>query len=152
MVKRSTLALTVATIGGVGRLPKAPGTWGSAVACLLYLPLFAAFGTAGIAVAVLVVLAAGIWAMASLERMTGRHDPQEAVIDEVAGQWLALLPAAGDALAVLVGFLAFRLFDIWKPWPARNLDRGKIPGWSGMLDDLVAGIYAALLVLAWRLI
>ena len=73
-------------------------------------------------------------------------DPSFVVIDEVAGQWIALLPAGLDPVLFVAGFLAFRLFDIWKPWPVSWADRD-VPGALGvMLDDLIAGAYAAAVV------
>lgn len=141
----SSLALTVTWLGS-GYLPRAPGTWGSLAA----LPPAAAIhwaggpwalGLAGVAVAGL-----GIWACQRY--LLGESaDPPEVVIDEVAGQWLALVPLALDPLHYLAGFAAFRLFDTLKPWPIRRLER--LPGgWGVMLDDVAAGLAAGLLAAA----
>jgi phosphatidylglycerophosphatase A len=101
--------------------------------------------------AICIVTALGIPACGAYARSTQIYDPSECVIDEVAGQWLALLPAAlalrGDRWAIFVlAFFAFRLFDIWKPWPVRWAER--LSGGLGIVaDDIVAGAYAALIVL-----
>ncbi|PIW31259.1 MAG: phosphatidylglycerophosphatase A, partial [Rhodospirillales bacterium CG15_BIG_FIL_POST_REV_8_21_14_020_66_15] len=85
-------------------------------------------------------------ATAAVLRRAEAKDPSFVVIDEVAGQWLALLPAGPDPVLFAAGFLAFRLFDIWKPWPASWADRRVGGAWGVMLDDLIAGGYAAALV------
>jgi phosphatidylglycerophosphatase A len=96
----------------------------------------------------LVLSAAGVWAAEQMERRTGRKDPQEVVIDEVSGQWLALLAspallnAAANWKSFLAGFILFRVFDITKPFPAGRAEF--LPGgWGIMADDWVAGLYAA---------
>jgi phosphatidylglycerophosphatase A len=161
-------ALGVATCG-VGYLPLAPGTWGSLVAVGYYLLLrWAVFGRfsnsndtadaffhwaflAGEFVAIALVSVLGMWAASRTERVLQIKDPGRVVIDEVAGQLIALLavPLVIDGLWVvwiLLAFLLFRFFDIVKPYPARRLE--SLPGGLGiMADDLIAGVYA-LLVLA----
>ena len=87
----------------------------------------------------------GVWAAGVYAARSGQEDPQAVVIDEVAGQWLALVPVAGDFRLYAVAFLAFRFFDIVKVWPARRIDRELKGGWGIMLDDVVAGLYAAAL-------
>lgn len=152
------LALALATAGGVGRAPAAPGTFGSALALLLYFPL-AALGPLGYGLAALALLAAGIPAAAAAERIYGRRDDGRIVIDEVVGQLLALGPlllapplARGHLFALLVaGFFAFRLFDIWKPGPVRWLERRIAGGWGVMLDDVAAGALAAAALVLLRL-
>lgn len=134
----------IATCGGVGRLPLAPGTWGSLAALPFAWLIAAEWGPVGLGFAALVALLAGIWAAGEIETRSGLKDPGHIVIDEVAGQWLALAPVAPDPIVYLVGFLAFRLFDIVKPWPARLVER-RLPGGAGvMLDDMVAGLYAGI--------
>jgi phosphatidylglycerophosphatase A len=144
---------------GVGLLRPAPGTWGSAVAVILGLGIDRYLGFPALVLATAVVTALGLWACA--RELAGRpdDDPSEFVIDEVAGQWLALLfPAAafwsrgmGDwALDAWPGwvaaFLFFRLFDIWKPWLVGRADaRGGTAG--VMLDDLWAGLFAGVAVI-----
>ncbi|MAI79783.1 MAG: hypothetical protein CL917_12630 [Deltaproteobacteria bacterium] len=169
---RRDLAVWVATAGGVGFGPWAPGTWGALLAVLLFvagldrmgLPLYILFllGTSGL----------GIWASSAAERYFGHHDDGRIVIDEVVGQWIALLPlvvvhglplgtvrvpALGtlDSFEidffwglVVTAFVAFRWFDIRKPglvkWAEERFERGA----GVMADDLVAGAFAALVVMA----
>jgi phosphatidylglycerophosphatase A len=153
------VALVIATYG-VGFLPLAPGTWGSLVAVGIYLLLRSQFlhlgpvtFTAIQLVVLVIVTVSGIWAASQVERITGRKDPGKVVVDEVAGQLISLLPVVlvpvgGSWKAlVIVSFILFRLFDIVKPYPARRMER--LHGGLGiMCDDLVAGVYAAALVLA----
>jgi phosphatidylglycerophosphatase A len=143
--------LALATGAGSGYSPVASGTVGSAVGLALWfalagLPTFAYLG------AVAAVIAIGIWAAGRAEVIFGRHDDGRITIDEVAGMLLSLawLPARPEVAGV--GFLLFRLFDIWKPFPARNAER--LAGGLGvMADDLVAGAYANLGgQLVWRLL
>ena len=152
-------ALTaIVTFGGVGLVPVAPGTFGSAAAVLAAWLLHWLGSFPLLAAATLAVTLAGIPAIARYEaRAETGKDPGEVVIDEVAGQWIALLPlswglwAAGSAAHVfpwqgwLPAFLLFRLFDIWKPGPIGWADRrGDAAG--VMLDDVFAGVFAAILV------
>ncbi|HJU92625.1 MAG TPA: phosphatidylglycerophosphatase A [Pyrinomonadaceae bacterium] len=146
------LALSIATFG-VGYLPLIPGTFGSLTSVGIFL-LFTqiATGTALVAVVLLFTLAvtfSGIWAASRTEELAGRKDPGKVVVDEVAGQMLALLPLALFNLqpltrGVIVSFILFRLFDIFKPYPAGRFERLK-GGYGIMCDDLVAGGYAAVI-------
>jgi phosphatidylglycerophosphatase A len=160
------LALAVATFG-VGYLPLAPGTWGSAVGVGIYLLLhraselvhaFAAqhawrFTTLeGFHVSLLLLLIAalslcGIRAATRMEKLLGRKDPGLVVVDEVAGQLMAFLfvPFNAAPWMIVTGFLAFRLFDIWKPYPIRRLEALE-SGLGIMADDLLAGAYAGVLM------
>ena len=141
----SRLALLLATAGYVGLAPVAPGTWGSAAGvCLLLLVRLT--GNAGFeALLLAVVLAVGVWAATAAERHYGRTDPGAIVIDEIAGMLIALFWIPVGWPGLLVGFLAFRAFDIVKPFPARTAER--LPaGWGVMADDVVAGLYAYLTV------
>lgn len=143
------VALALATLGPVGRMPKAPGTWGSLAAtlaapwCFLPLPLPARLG----ALAGLLLL--GAWAAGRAGRALGAEDPGCVVIDELLGQWTAFAPfflAGLDSrtlLELLALFALFRLFDILKPWPIRAVERGVRGGLGVMLDDLLAGLLAA---------
>lgn len=137
-------AFIVATWFGSGLLPKIPGTWGSAAA----LPFAAAImwigGSWALLGASLVAFAVGWWAAEIYGRHTGIKDAGPIVIDEVAGQWLTLVLLPIDPFAYLIGFVFFRVFDIVKPWPANWADR-ELPGGLGvMLDDMIAGAYAAI--------
>ncbi len=97
--------------------------------------------------AALGAVAIGIPAATIVERESERPDPGHVVIDEVAGQWIALIYSRVNLSHLLAGFLFFRLFDIMKPWPARRLERLSA-GWGIVLDDVAAGVYALLLMLA----
>ena len=137
----------VATFFGAGTFPAASGTFGSIVAlpfgiALLQIP--APFGRLALLVAVSGVLALGVWASARYCAVTEQPDSGEVVIDEVAGQWLALVFAAPDnPWHFLAAFLLFRFFDIVKLWPA-SWAQDQLPGgWGVMMDDIVAGLYAA---------
>ncbi|HEY3382081.1 MAG TPA: phosphatidylglycerophosphatase A [Vicinamibacterales bacterium] len=147
---KSRLAILLATFGYVGHFPIAPGTAGSAAAIPLYLLLRWA-GMPALDVAVIVVLfAAGCWAGSEAEAHYGRTDPGQVVLDEVIGMLLTLLFLPVSWIGVLLGFLLFRLFDVFKPFPARQCER--LPGGLGiMADDAVAGIYGnmALRLIIW---
>lgn len=146
----------IATVGGVGHLRPAPGTWGSLVALPLAWGLHALGGPLLLVIATLVVTGLGWWAVGIETRDSTDKDPSEIVIDEVAGQWIALWPVSiGAAMSVaaftalwpgiVVAFVAFRALDILKPGPIGWADRQ--PGALGvMADDLIAGWLAALVV------
>ena len=137
-------ASLIATFFGSGLLPKAPGTWGSLAALPVGAALLWAGGPILLGAGALLIAILGIWASAEHARLIGRDDPGEIVIDEVAGQWLALLPASLAWPDVAAAFLLFRLADIFKPWPASWADRSLHGGLGIMADDLIAGVYAAL--------
>ncbi len=138
-------ASLLATWFGSGLLPKAPGTWGSLAALPFAYLIVALTGTWGLLAAAVLAILVGVWAAGVYSARSGQADPQRVVIDEVAGQWLALVPVAQDLRLYAVAFLAFRFFDIVKVWPAGRIDRELKGGWGIMLDDVVAGIYAAAL-------
>jgi phosphatidylglycerophosphatase A len=97
-----------------------------------------------LAAAALVVALVGWWASSRYVAQTGREDPSEIVVDEVAAQWLALSVVPLSLIAYLAGFVVFRLFDTLKPWPASWADRELSGGAGVMLDDIIAGAYAAI--------
>ncbi len=147
----------IATFFYVGLVPLAPGTFGSLAALPLAWLLHWAGGFPLLALATALVFAIGCWATKQETALGGNPDPSEIVIDEVAGQWVALFPLslglwhAGAAPHVFPypgwvgGFLLFRLFDIWKPWPVSWADN--LHGPLGvMLDDVLAGLLAAICV------
>ena len=138
---QNRLWMMLATLGPVGHLRPAPGTWGSAAALLPAAGL-ATIGGWSLEIGVLVVSVLGIRAATIFETVTGRKDAKEIIIDEVAGQWIALLVVPLDWRWWLAAFLMFRLFDIAKPGPVRMAER--FPGGLGvMADDIVAGVLAA---------
>jgi phosphatidylglycerophosphatase A len=144
----SALARALGTWFYLGYVPKGPGTAGSLGALAIAWALHAYLGISGACLALLGVLliAPAIWASGRVARDTGRKDPQIVVIDEVVGQWMTLAGATKMTwISALGAFLLFRAFDIWKPPPVRQLER--IPGGAGIvLDDAMAGIYAALVL------
>ena len=142
----------VATVLGVGLLRPGPGTWGSLAALPLALALHVAGGPVLLIVAGLAVFAAGYWATGAEHARTGAEDPGEIVVDEVVGQWLALLPVSLGAAHVgapvtalwpgwIAAFVLFRLFDIAKPGPVGWADR-RGDSMGVMLDDVFAGALA----------
>lgn len=146
----------IATFFYVGYMRPFSGTWGSAAALPAAWALFLLGGWALVAALVPVAFALGWWATAEVTRGQADHDPSEVVIDEVAGQWIALLPvligashSGADVLALwpgwLTAFFAFRFFDILKPGPIGWADRQHGP-LGVMLDDIFAGIAAAITV------
>ncbi|MDB5664942.1 phosphatidylglycerophosphatase A [Cypionkella sp.] len=139
---------------GVGLLRPAPGTWGSLVAVILALLIDRYLGVPALLVATIAVTALGFWAIGVELRDTPSLDPSEFVIDEVAGQWIALLFSSAAFWgrghegflpypAPIAAFLFFRLFDIWKPWIIGRADRRHDPA-GVMLDDLLAGLFAGI--------
>jgi phosphatidylglycerophosphatase A len=160
------LALALAT-WGVGFLPGAPGTFGSAVGVGIYLlvrlvstQVFALAAARGWSLELLeslrmtfmlLLIAAlaivGVWAASRTEKLLGRKDPGAVVVDEVVGQMITFLfvPFTAGVWMIVSGFLAFRLFDIWKPYPVRRLE-ALDAGLGIMADDVLAGAYAAILM------
>jgi phosphatidylglycerophosphatase A len=120
---------------GVGLAPLAPGTWGSALAVVLYWLL----------VVLSLMFLAGIMICGVSARRLGMHDHGGIVWDEIVGMLCAAAFLPPEPLWLLAAFLAFRLFDIWKPWPIRDLDHRVSGGLGIMLDDVVAAAYAVLL-------
>lgn len=136
-----------------GFLRPAPGTWGSLAALPAAWALWQVGGPILLSVAIIAGFTGGTIAIARELKESGTHDPGWIVIDEVVGQWIALLPVAVGATAsgtaptrlwpgILAAFLLFRLFDIWKPWLVGHADRRK-DAFGVMLDDLWAGMFAA---------
>ena len=147
---RVKLANLVSTWFGCGYAPKAPGTAGSiaALAIGILLHRYAGFGQLQFAILAAATLVPAVWAAGVTAVSSGFKDPQFVVIDEVIGTWIALAGALRYNWATyLAALLLFRLFDIWKPPPVRQLEA--LPGgWGINLDDVMAGIYAALVLFA----
>jgi phosphatidylglycerophosphatase A len=179
--KKPRCALFFATACGLGYLPKAPGTWGSigGLAVVTGVAMYCAtipfddvrfdhdpYLHVG---AFLVTCMVGVWSASRAARFWGEKDPQRVVIDEVSGQYLAIMVGCGmpnslwhrvfkfsplgnftwhsalDWKYLLLGFILFRVFDIWKPFPARQAE--SLPGgWGIMADDWIAGFYAAVIL------
>ncbi|WP_299827404.1 phosphatidylglycerophosphatase A [uncultured Roseobacter sp.] len=150
-------ATLIATMMGVGYIRPAPGTWGSLVALPWGWLLHVLGGFPLLLLAVLVGFAKGWWATAIMTKDSVDHDPSEIVVDEVVGQWIALLPLSYAAWSMginilvmwpgwIAAFLLFRLFDILKPGPVGWADR-RGDALGVMLDDVIAGVFAAIGVL-----
>ena len=141
-------ALLVATCFGCGYFPWGPGTVGSlaAIGIAAGLHAYAGLGRWSLLALTVVLAPAAVWASTRAARVLEREDPGQVVIDEVLGQWVTLLGATTFNLKSLAGaFVLFRIFDIWKPWPVRQLEA--LPEGSGIVaDDLAAGVYGALIL------
>ena len=136
----------IASVFGIGYFPFASGTVASLAAMPVAALVLLHSGCMVLAVASLVAFAVGVWACGDHVRATGREDPSECVIDEVAGQWLACAFASVSLPSLALAFFLFRLFDIWKPWPVGWADR-ELPGGLGvMADDMIAGLMAGVSV------
>jgi phosphatidylglycerophosphatase A len=140
-------AWTVATFFGAGLGKPGPGTWGSVAAVLLWAAAAWLLHPAPLTLGLLLLagialtLVLGIPAATIVARESGREDPGFVVIDEVAGQWIALLGSHANWRHALIALVLFRLFDITKPYPVRRLE--DLPeGWGIVLDDVLAGLYA----------
>ncbi|WP_445116904.1 phosphatidylglycerophosphatase A family protein [Acinetobacter sp. WZC-1] len=137
---------------GSGLMPKAPGTFGSAFA-LLFIPIWLSLGFYA-ALSVMVVMSLlGIYICGQTAKILHVHDDGRIVWDEFAGQSIAFLPLIHlghiNWLWVLAGFALFRLFDVWKPWPIGVIDQQIDGGFGIMLDDIIAGSWAALCILIY---
>jgi phosphatidylglycerophosphatase A len=137
----------VASAGGAGYLPFAPGTWASALAVAIFV-LFSPVGLWQFGLTLVALFFLGVWAADAAERLLERKDDQRIVIDEVGGQLVALLPllvlgSPRSLSALVTGFVLFRCFDIWKPGPVRWAERRFAGGVGVMMDDLVAGLLSA---------
>ena len=140
-------AWIVATFFGAGLGKPGPGTWGSVAAVLVWVAFARlAHATAhtllvALISGVVLSIAVGVPASTIVARQAGREDPQMVVIDEVAGQWIALLFSPFDWKHGLIALILFRIFDVTKPFPARQLEN--LPeGWGIVFDDVAAGLYA----------
>ena len=128
---------------GSGLLPSAPGTWGTVVGVGVHLALLAlALPLAGHLAAVAALCLLGVWVCGRAAADFGVHDHQAIVWDEVAGYLVTMALAPPGWQALVLGFVLFRLFDITKPWPIRQVDRHVGGGLGVMLDDLLAGVAA----------
>jgi phosphatidylglycerophosphatase A len=142
------LAYLLAIWFGCGRFPKMPGTAGTLGALPLYL-LLVQGGPWLVAAGAAVVTLVGVWAATRVVRATGLKDPQIVCIDEAAGVLIVLAAAPYTWKGVLAAVVLFRVFDQFKPWPARRAER--LPeGWGVVMDDVLAGLWGAAVVLALR--
>ena len=149
------LALGIARLGVAGLSPKGPGTCGSFVAVLLapwcFMPLPVYWQLAVLTL----VFFVGSWAAGRAERILNEKDPGQVVVDELLGQWIAIMPlgAVANPWQLLAAFILFRTLDIAKPWPIKASENWLPGGYGVMLDDLVGGVgAAAILWLGLRLL
>lgn len=151
------IAHLIGTVFYVGHMRPASGTWGSAVAIPMAWGVHLLGGPVLLTIGIVAAFLAGWWATGKIIETGDDHDPSEVVVDELVGQWIALLPVSIGATAmgagfwdlwpgVITAFFAFRLFDIWKPGPIGWADR-RGDALGVMLDDVFAGIVAAVVVL-----
>lgn len=137
---------------GSGLMPKAPGTWGSAFA-LLFIPLWLISGFILSVILITIMSIVGIYICDHTAKIMNVHDDGRIVWDEFAGQSITLLPLIYfnliDIKWSLIAFVLFRIFDVWKPWPIRVADQKVAGGFGIMLDDLIAGAWAALCIIVY---
>jgi phosphatidylglycerophosphatase A len=146
---RDRLAVVIATVGGIGYAPVAPGTVASAVTALALWII--PFSPLTLAVWLMAVIAVGTWAAHVAEPQLGGHDPGAIVVDEVAGMIVSVVCLPLTPAVLFAGFVLFRIFDVVKPAPARVSQR--LPGGIGvMVDDLIAGVYALIVLVASHVI
>jgi phosphatidylglycerophosphatase A len=142
------LAVLLATSFGAGFFPWGPGTAGSLVALGIasLLQVYFGQGRMTLLLLTLILFLPAVWAAGRTAAWLGKEDPGIVVIDEVLGQWLTLAGATAlNSKSLVAGFILFRLFDVWKPWPVRRFE--DLPaGWGIVADDLAAGIYGALIL------
>ncbi|HTW67692.1 MAG TPA: phosphatidylglycerophosphatase A [Bryobacteraceae bacterium] len=148
MPRRNPIAFLIATWFGCGLAPVAPGTAGSLGALVIAIALhyFGGYGRGMLLILTALLLAPGIWAADVVEKEIHQKDPHLVVVDEVLGQWITLAGAATfNWKTWLVAFALFRLLDVWKPVPARQLE--SLPGgWGIVADDVMVGLYGALAI------
>jgi phosphatidylglycerophosphatase A len=142
------LAYILAIWFGCGRFPKMPGTAGTIGALPLYL-LLVRGGPFAVGAGAIAVTLVGVWAATQVVRHTGLKDPQIVCIDEAAGVLITLAFAPYDWKGVLASVVLFRIFDQWKPWPARWAEKLR-EGWGVVMDDVFAGLWGAVFVIAAR--
>lgn len=136
-----SLIIFIATGCYSGYLPKAPGTWGSLVGLLLFFLLH------GLGLPVYLAVTAGLFVVGSfaageMEKILDNRDPGVVVIDEIVGMLIAMIAVPATPLAMVLGFILFRVFDIAKPFPVNFFDQRFHGGLGIMLDDVIAGIYS----------
>ncbi|EAW32075.1 phosphatidylglycerophosphatase A [marine gamma proteobacterium HTCC2143] len=130
---------------GSGLAPKAPGTFGTLLAVPLYI-LLSQLSLLPYILVVVIAFAVGIYLCGRTATDLGVHDHPGIVWDEFVGFWITMIAAPAGWLWVVIGFILFRLFDIWKPWPIRFFDKNVESGLGIMIDDVLAGIYALMVL------
>jgi len=140
-----TLIIFIATGCYSGYLPKAPGTWGSLVGLLLFYLLHDLNLTVYLAI-IAGLFVVGSFAAGEMEKIIDKRDPGLVVIDEIVGMLIAMIAVPATPLAMVIGFILFRIFDIAKPFPVNFFDQRFHGGLGIMLDDVVAGIYSLVIL------
>jgi len=136
--------IALATWFGSGFLLPAPGTWGSLAALPFGLFILWLGDVQTLTIALFLTIILGLWSTKKFQQETKTHDSKMIVIDEVAGQWIPLLFCNLNPLWIIASFALFRLFDILKPYPISWLDKNAEDEWGVMLDDILAGTFAAI--------
>lgn len=132
---------------GAGAAPAAPGTFGTLMGVPFYLVL-RELPWPGYVLVVAAMFVAGIWLCDRTERYLGQHDHGSIVWDEITAFQIVMVAAPAGPVWIVAGFSLFRLFDIWKPWPIRQVERQTSGGLGTMLDDVLAAVYALLILQA----
>ncbi len=144
---KKELYVWLASWFGCGFIKPAPGTWGSLGALPFGIILLIYGGLPLLGLSTIIITAIGFWSATKFDEAMGGHDSKMIVIDEVAGQWIALIPCALNPMLIIISFISFRFFDILKPYPINMIDK-QVPGAAGVMgDDLIAGLFAAAIVL-----
>jgi len=130
---------------GAGAAPVAPGTFGTLMGVPIYLAL-RELAWPGYVLAVVLMFGVGVWVCGQTERALGQHDHPAIVWDEITAFQITMFAAPAGPLWIAVGFFLFRLFDVWKPWPIRQLEQRIKGGLGTMLDDVLAGLFALLIL------
>lgn len=130
---------------GSGAAPKAPGTWGTVMAAVLYIPLVQ-LGLIPFLIVIALSAVAGVYICGKTSKDWGVHDHGGIVWDEFVGFWITMIAVPFTWYWLLLGFLLFRLFDIWKPWPIKYFDKQVQGGLGIMLDDVIAGIFSLVIL------
>ena len=159
--RKNYFSWIIATWFGSGLLPIAPGTWGSLAAFPFAYIISVYSGPYVLIIGTVALFFIGKQASNNVEKSAQKKDPGFIVVDEVVGQWIALLPLPFlysildpnsfyffSAPIAAVAFIAFRIFDIWKPWPVNYADKNVAGGYGIMLDDVIAGMYALIITSA----
>ncbi len=142
--------ILIATWGGLGLMKKAPGTWGSLGGLVCGMLIMGLGGTAALVQAIFILGVAGCWATDKISKETETEDNQIIVVDEVVGQWIAMLAAGYSIPLTILSFALFRFFDIAKIWPADWCEKNLPNTYAVMLDDVVAGFYAFFFLIGLR--
>jgi len=141
-------AINIATLGPIGKLPIAPGTWGSLAAVIIWWLILSRLKPFWYWTIMLITAVIGIWSAGRAEEELG-EDAGEIVIDEVLGQWITLAACPRNLCSVVLAFFIFRILDIWKPFPIRKSEY--LGGGTGVvIDDALAGVYGIVLMWIFR--